>query len=392
MRSKVAFIKCPDYEEKRVFEAIEKGIGMLGGWESFLPEKEEKLLLKPNMLSRSLPEKAATTHPAVFGAAADSLIAAGYKNIKFGDSPGNHLIPVERVARECGIYAEGEKRGLSLADFEHGREMPYEKGRTAKSFIISEGVLEADRIVNICKLKSHMLERMTGAVKNSFGLVYGFNKGATHVKFPNADSFACQLADLNNAYPPSVHIMDAVIAMEGNGPQSGTPREMGYILISGDPVALDTVACRLISLDPMAVLTNTRSEEYGVGTCDEERIDVITEDGVITPVEIGERYGAEDFDVYRGEAVQKNIKQLRPLMPFIEKRPVIDKDKCVACGICVKSCPVEGKAVDFRGGKTPKYDYKKCIRCYCCQEMCPKSAISVRTPWLGRLLDRELKI
>lgn len=65
---------------------------------------------------------------------------------------------------------------------------------------------------------------------------------------------------------------------------------------------------------------------------------------------------------------------------LFQKKPYIDTEKCIRCGICVQSCPVDGKAVDFSEGKEkpPVYDYKKCIRCFCCQEMCPKKAIKVK--------------
>ena len=75
-------------------------------------------------------------------------------------------------------------------------------------------------------------------------------------------------------------------------------------------------------------------------------------------------------------------------------RPIIDAASCTACGVCVEVCPVSPKAVDFPETRTgsetpvPDFDYDHCIRCYCCQEMCPESAISLRTPLLGRLLHR----
>ena len=65
---------------------------------------------------------------------------------------------------------------------------------------------------------------------------------------------------------------------------------------------------------------------------------------------------------------------------LFQKKPYIDKEKCIRCGICVKSCPVPQKALNFSKGKgqPPVYDYKKCIRCFCCQEMCPEKAIKVK--------------
>jgi ferredoxin len=76
------------------------------------------------------------------------------------------------------------------------------------------------------------------------------------------------------------------------------------------------------------------------------------------------------------------------------KRPEIDPNKCIKCGICVDSCPVEGKALNFKDNdktKPPVYNYSKCIRCYCCQEMCPKKAIEPNRPPIGKFLKKIFK-
>ena len=101
---------------------------------------------------------------------------------------------------------------------------------------------------------------------------------------------------------------------------------------------------------------------------------------MISMKELVEQYGNPHFNVDRTK-VRSNIwTKLAKALNIFQKKPYIEADKCVRCGICVNSCPVPGKAVDFRNGKKqpPVYDYKKCIRCFCCQEMCPKKAIKVK--------------
>ena len=118
----------------------------------------------------------------------------------------------------------------------------------------------------------------------------------------------------------------------------------------------------------------------GLGTWKEEEITLLTPDGEISLAEAVKKYGNPDFNVDRTE-VRKNIwTRMAGALNIFQKKPYIEADKCVRCGICVQSCPVPGKAVDFRKGKDkpPVYDYKKCIRCFCCQEMCPKKAIKVK--------------
>ena len=369
--AKVALVKCDNYND--AVSAVAKALDLIGGVDAILG-KDEKILLKPNFLAKCPPEKACTTHPEVFRGVAKYLLDNGYKNLKYGDSPGHG--DTRAIAKECGVGAVADELCIPLADFTAGKTVEYPEGVAAKEFVISNGVLECDGIVNICKMKSHMLERITGAEKNIFGCVYGLNKGASHVKYPNAVEFAKMLADLNLMLRPRIHIMDGVVAMEGNGPQSGTPRKVGVILASTDSIALDTVFANLVYLPPLLVPTITVGGERGVGESNINNIEVVTEGGILTVKDAQKEYGVRDFDVYRGEEDKGEISFLRPFKKLIERKPKIKKDLCVACGICVKSCPVDGGALHFKvKGKPPVYDYKKCIKCYCCQEMCPKKAI-----------------
>ncbi len=389
-KSKVAVVECRKYKREVVDRAVSAAIGLLGGWGQFL-EKNERIVLKPNLLARCSPEKACTTHPEVFAAVGRSLRQAGYQKLSYGDSPGNHLIGVEQTANGCGILQEAEKLGIEAANFSEGQEVGFSNGHVADKFVLCKGALEADAIVNLCKMKTHQLERITGAMKNTFGCVYGFNKGASHAKFPNADVFGKMIGDLNLLVRPRVHIMDGIMAMEGNGPQSGEPMPMYLLLASADPVALDSVFCRLVDLRPELVPTNVYGQEYGIGTYREENIEILTAGGPISMEEAVSQWGNPDFDVERGEDFRGQVKAIGFFQPLLGRRPFIDKERCIGCGICIQACPVEEKAIFMNDG-TPSYRYRKCIKCYCCQEMCPQKAIDVKPTWLSRLVDRNWKI
>ncbi len=386
--AKVALVRCDSYLDAAA--ATKAALDLLGGVSAFVG-KDERLLLKPNFLAKCPPEKACTTHPEVFRGVAEYLLDNGYSHLSYGDSPG-HGDPAA-IAKESGVGAVAEELGIPLADFSAGRTVSYPEGKAANEFVIANGVCDCDGIVNICKMKTHMLERITGAQKNIFGCVFGFNKGAAHVKYPSAALFAEMLADLNLMLKPRLHIMDAVYAMEGNGPQSGTPKKMGLILASSDSIALDTVFAKLVYLDPSLVPTNLIGAAMGVGigSCDE--IEVVTADGIITVDKAQELYGDSEFDVYRDSTDKGEISFLRPFKNLIRRKPKIDKNLCVACGICVKSCPVEGSALTFKKkGKPPVYDYNKCIACYCCQEMCPQKAIYAYQNPITKIANIKFKI
>ncbi len=379
MKSKVAVIPCGDYDGKAVYEAIEKAVSLLGGWTRFV-KPEEKILLKPNLLNRADPDKAVTTHPAIFESVALSLKNGGFGRLAYGDSPG-HPGNVEKTAEICRLKEAADRLEIPLADFSRSQTVEYVRGRTSRKFEICQGVLDSDAIINLCKMKTHQLERITGGVKNLFGCVYGMNKGAAHAKYPDAESFAQMLIDLNLLLKARLHIMDGIVAMEGNGPASGDPVRMNVILASEDPVALDATFCRLIDLDPSSVPTIFYGGIFGLGRWKEGDIEILGVDDL-------SEYKNPRFKVARDNSFGGKWAYLDKLK-VLARKPVILKNKCIRCGACVEACPLENKAVNFltteagasqKEGKrqVPVYDYKKCIRCFCCQEMCPEQAIIVK--------------
>ena len=376
MKHIVALIPLSTYEQTAVDAAVRQGIALLGGIGQFV-KPEEKIVLKPNLLARALPQKAITTHPAVFGAVCRLLREEGYHHLSYGDSPGSPTTTPDKAAEGAGIAEAAAKYRMEKADFATGSVVPFPEGRTAKSFYLCKGVQEADALINICKMKTHALERITGAVKNLYGCITGVNKATGHAAYPNSEVFADMLADLNLCIRPRLHIMDGVVAMEGNGPSSGTPVNMNVLLFSADPVALDAIFASLVHLDPAAVPTCVSGAKVGLGVMDEASIEIVTPDGSLTLTQAREKYGKADFDVFRGVMKKGLLFKVMPLLPFLQHRPKADMKKCIACGICEESCPVPEKAVRSGKGQKAKYDYKKCIRCYCCQEMCPVKAIEV---------------
>ncbi len=379
-RSQVAIVYCDSYDEDKVYKAMSEGIAALGGLESFV-NRDEHILVKPNFLVAAKPDKAVTTHPAVIKGMLRILNEQGFIHVACGDSPGHGSL--ENALKAAGLSEAIKEYGCAEADMSTEVLVEYPEGITAKQFYYAKAVTEADAIIGLSKMKTHALEKLTGAVKNMYGLVCGYRKAAGHVKFPNASMFARMLADIHRSTPQRLHIMDGITAMEGNGPASGTPVQMNVLLFSKDPVALDTVFSRLVNVDPELIPTNVQGAELGIGTCDLSRIDIIdvsSAGAVISAEEAFAKYGKADFDADRTGNKKSLLSRFSDIMTSIARRPYIDAGLCVSCGICAEHCPVPGKALEFKNGrnKPPVYNYRKCIRCYCCQELCPQHAIRVR--------------
>jgi uncharacterized protein (DUF362 family)/Pyruvate/2-oxoacid:ferredoxin oxidoreductase delta subunit len=379
-KTKVAVIRCESYIYEEVYEAVRTGLNLLGGISAFT-RAGEKIVIKPNILIGTDPEKGVTTHPSVFRAVGILFKDAGV-SVYYGDSPGFG----KSVAnlRRSGLKQVGDELGFNLADFDAGRPVSHKDALLIKKFVIANGVLDSDGLISLPRFKTHGLVRFTGAVKNQFGCIPGLLKSQYHVKLPDPYDFATMLVDLNTLVKPRLYIMDGIRAMEGNGPRSGKLKQLNVLLLSSDPVALDATACRIINLNPEIVPTSIPGERAGLGTYHMENIELVG--GSI------ESFLDTSFDVDRTPPMPVSGGRLRTFIKNrITQRPVINKAKCTNCGTCVRMCPVEPKAVDWHKGnqdKPPEHDYNRCIRCYCCQEICPEGAIFIDSPLLGRLFSR----
>jgi uncharacterized protein (DUF362 family)/ferredoxin len=375
----VAVVRCDGYSADTVRSAVRRGLDLLGGPERFA-HRGERILLKPNLLVPRAPDRAVTTHPSVFRAVAESFKETGAV-LSYGDSPGFGSTIL--AARRAGLAQVAEEVGMSLADFATSEQISFPDGRLIKQFTLAKGALDADGIVSLSKLKTHGLTRMTGAIKNQFGCIVGPLKPEFHARLPNADLFSRMLVDLNRFLRPRLFVTDGVVAMEGNGPQSGRPRPMNVLLLSDDPVAVDTTICRMIGLDVALVLPLVYGEAFGLGrTAGIQLLGDPIEDFVV-----------EDFEVNRNprSTTDSAGRVSRLARRLVVPRPVIRPERCTRCGTCVEVCPVTPKAVRFGDeARTcpPYHDYERCIRCYCCQEMCPEQAIEIDVPLLGRFVRR----
>ena len=379
-KTKVALIRCDTYADAQVLKAIRTGLDLLGGISMFA-KSGESIVMKPNILIGTDPDKGVTTHPAVFKGVGKLLKEAG-ASVYYGDSPA--FGKSKANLRRSGLKQVGDDLGFNLADFDSGRPVSHKDALLVKKFVIANGVLDSDGLVSLPRLKTHGLVRFTGAVKNQFGCVPGLLKGQYHVKLPDPYDFSAMLVDLNTLIKPRLYVMDGIRAMEGNGPRSGKLKQLNVLLLSSDPIALDATACRIIDLDPEIVPTSKPGEKAGLGTYHIENIELVGESV--------ESFLDPGFEVNRTPPVSSSGGRFRTFIKNrMTQRPVIDKTKCTICGTCVRMCPVEPKAVDWYKGdnsKPPKHNYDRCIRCYCCQEMCPEGAILIDSPLLGSVLSR----
>lgn len=377
LSANVAVVSCPSYDRKTVDAAIVRGLSLLGGAAAFA-KQGENLLFKPNMLWGTEPEKCVVTHPEVLRGTVNAFGATG-ATLFYGDSPAG-VQNIDAVVNKCGYTDALAGIPVALAPFDKGIMVDVKEGRAGKKLTIARTVLDATGIINVAKLKTHGLTRMTGAIKNLYGCIPVLIKGEYHARFPDVYAFSQLLADIAFFIKPRLHIIDAVFAMEGNGPQSGTPKKLGVIIMSTDPVAADIIGCKLMNLDPAHVPTIAAGAAVGLGCGDSGAIKLFGD-----PIE---PFIDPSFDVVRMPPVSlPDTSLLGTIKRFFLPRPVINRKRCTRCIRCISICPITPSVLTQKSKRMPpEYDYARCIRCYCCQEVCPSKAIDIRYPVLRRLL------
>ncbi|HWU40267.1 MAG TPA: DUF362 domain-containing protein, partial [Candidatus Acidoferrum sp.] len=145
---------------------------------------KKNVVIKPNILSPSAAEKGTTTHPALIRALVTCLRKRG-ASCAVGDNPGmNGYAANERCARISGILDASDG---SFVNFAKEPVRIQVQSRFLKEVVVSRPILEADLLINVPKFKTHVQTRLTGAIKNMFGILVGAEKARVHLSNPKPE-------------------------------------------------------------------------------------------------------------------------------------------------------------------------------------------------------------
>jgi uncharacterized protein (DUF362 family)/NAD-dependent dihydropyrimidine dehydrogenase PreA subunit len=360
------FIKKAGYDPSMIRPMVAEMLDSMGpGWIT----SGMRVLVKPNLLQPAAPEKAIVTHPLICQTVVQYLLDKGAR-VQVSDSPG--VGSFRKVLAETGYKEALEGLNVTLSPFE--RSVEVDIGEPFGRIPIAQEAMEADRVINLAKLKTHAQMYLTLGVKNIFGCIVGLRKPEWHMRTGvDRQMFAHLLVQIYQAVAPAFTIVDGILALEGHGPgKSGRPRSLGLLVGGANGHAVDKTICTLLGLDPGQLLTAAIARQMGVydGTVHVSG-DIQIVDDFLFPELNSLSMGPESFS--------------RFLRKYVLQKPVVIQDKCKLCGECWKICPAK---VITHSVKGVQFDYDHCIRCYCCLEVCPHGAIFAKEPLLGKIRRR----
>jgi uncharacterized protein (DUF362 family)/Pyruvate/2-oxoacid:ferredoxin oxidoreductase delta subunit len=376
MTASVSIRRCDDYEPGRLVMTVAHCLEDISALTS-LVKRGDRVLLKPNLVMSADPSRALVTHPALVEALASLLVDSGAR-VHIGDGPpfGN----LTRVLAKSGYDPFMKRLDIEPVQFLNKTAVEFPEGRLFHRIELAEEIFQFDAVINLPKLKTHCQMLLTLAVKNLFGAVIGSDKAGWHLRAGRDDStFATALVQIYEKVRPALSIVDGILAMDGDGPTSGRPRQVGIVGASTDAIALDAVICKLVGFPVQNLLTCVVGQAMGLGVCDERLIAVMGD--------YLEGFPLADFRPPRSVSVTWNMASSNPMRRLARKhlvaRPEIDPSTCLRCGVCRDHCPP--RTISLRDGFM-QIERSGCISCFCCHELCPHGAVKIVEPFIGRLL------
>ena len=258
----VSLIRACSYDLSELRTRLEYLLQPWGGMGGIV-SKGDRVLLKPNLLTGKRPTKECITRPEIVYCVAQMVMEVGGKPF-LGDSPA--FGSAKGVAKANGYLPLCEPLNLPIVEFKGQR---YSTDNPHFNHLrLSQEALEADVVINLPKVKSHMQLTMTMGVKNLFGCVPGKMKAWWHAEAgKDAARFGEMLVETAKAIAPDLTIIDGIIGHEGNGPSGGEPREIGILGASTDVFALDRAFIDILRVDPQVV--PTLAAQFQQGLCQE---------------------------------------------------------------------------------------------------------------------------
>ncbi|NCB63529.1 MAG: DUF362 domain-containing protein [Clostridia bacterium] len=261
-------------KEPSVQESVTRVFDLMGGVTNMI-EKGSVVFLKPNAGHAAPADTSVCTNPEVVRAVIREVKKASPRQIVIAEAAAIGCDTME-CYEVSGIKAVADEEGVELYDIKSDKDLVNVAVRGYRSNLshvkLPRRILEADHLINLPILKAHASMVFSCALKNIKGVV----QDAVHLQM-HQQNLTMAMMDVWDVCRADINIVDAVRPASGYSPHTPVPIEVGCVLGSYDPVAVDLIACDLVGIDAEAVDYFRVAAETGLGTTERENIEVVGE-------------------------------------------------------------------------------------------------------------------
>ncbi len=334
-------------------------------------KKDEKILLKPNFVVGRDSKTGVTTSLEIL-----EVLIKKIKKEKaipiIGESVGYEFD--SRVFDILGIKKLVDKYKIEFVDF---RNCKYKKIKTKerifKTIELPEILFQVDKIINLPKLKTHMLTKLSISTKNLMGVLPLKERRIIHIT-----NFDKSLVELNKIIKTDLTIVDASVIMHGRGPAFGDRINTNLLIAGTNVFCVDDFCINFLSINRNKIGFLKEASKQGL-------IKDYEVEGEFDKIKINlpeyTYYKRMYWLIYLFDHLQEKITK-KTLIPFVIStfgvKFIVNDDKCSKCGKCLNVCPVDAIFIDKHGNY--KIDFKKCkyVKCMKCYDICKDEAIKIR--------------
>jgi len=287
----------------------------LGGMAAFV-RPGQTVVIKPNLTADAPEASGGTTHVALAEAVVRQVQACRPGSIVVAEGTGMFGLAHETAFPRPEWRAMAARTGIELYNLDAGPHtaLSIDNGRYPGELPIADLLLQADVLITLPCLKTHITTDYTVALKNAYAHVPQATRTLAHRHYRVEHA----LVDINRLRPPDLVIVDGYDGAEGiaGGIKFDRPASARLMMAGADPVAVDVIARQL-----MGMSCRTRYLEWaaadGLGTSRSDEIEVRGE-----PVQaLGRRF-------------QTGAEEMCELLPGLQ---IIDQGACSGCRVAALS-------------------------------------------------------
>lgn len=364
MNERIHYAKLSEYDPDKIKSFLDTVFNETGIYDK--AKTKELILIKPNLLTVS-PEntEAIVTNPLIAEAAALLMREKTGTPVLIADGASAVHTNMENIFKKSGYREIADRNDFELLSLNTTDYV------NIKGIKLTDILTKDPLIINIAKLKTHMLTGMTISIKNLYGLIPGRIKLFYHSQFAERERFAEFVTKVYNAVNPDINIADGIIGMDGNGPANGYAVRPGILAASKNGYALDHFLADYteVPVEAVPVLRIAIKKGYYSGR-----------------YEGGEGAGHFQYRLPQSNTFRSPLKFASNsiVKHLTSSFPKIMENTCRKCMACMNICPAG--AIVIRDGY-PFIRKRKCLACYCCSEACPYDSIGVQKSPVERLLN-----